>query len=188
MPEFPRLDFLPVENLLVHESHDNQRTRPLILRIRASGVWRNPPIVAPLQDGTARYMVLDGANRITALQEMQCPHALVQIVEPDDPGLSLQTWNHVVWEMNAVRFLTNIRDLPDLNLIPLQDPDFQPDLEERCGLSIVQTRKGRKYQVCCEVNTLEARVNLLNAIVRTYQDSARLDRTSIIGEWLKNGL
>ena len=84
MPEFPQLAFLPVHNLLIHERHDNQRTRPLVLRIRASGVWRNPPIVTPLQDGSPRYMVLDGANRITALRQMDFPHALVQIVEPDD--------------------------------------------------------------------------------------------------------
>lgn len=178
MPEFPQLAFLPVHNLLIHERHDNQRTRPLVLRIRASGVWRNPPVVSPLQDGSQRYMVLDGANRITALRQMSFPHALVQIVEPDDPGLGLQNWNHVVWEMNPLRFLTGIRNLPGLRLAPLHDCDAPPQLEGNCGLAIIQSCRGRKYMLCCQASDLESRIGLLNAIVGSYQERSRLDRTS----------
>ena len=178
MPEFPRLAFLPVPDLLIHERHDDQRTRPLVLRIRASGVWRNPPIVSPLQDGTQRYMVLDGANRVTALQEMGFPHALVQIVEPDDPGLSLQNWNHVVWELNPLRFLNGIRKLGGLHLVRMHDESVQPSLEEPCGLAVVQNNKGRKYLVCSQANGLEGRVEILNALVNSYQGRARLDRTN----------
>ena len=102
----PDLKFIPVDKLVIHERHDNQRTLPLIKRIQASGFWRNPPIVSPLQDETGRFMVLDGANRITALREMQFPDALVQTVQPNDPGLNLQNWNHVVWELDPNRFIT----------------------------------------------------------------------------------
>lgn len=178
MPEFPQLAFLSVHHLLIHERHDNQRTKPLVLRIRGSGVWRNPPIVSPLQDGSQRYMVLDGANRITVLREMNFPHALVQIVEPDDPGLSLQNWNHVVWEMNSLRFLTGIRNLPGLRLARLHDFDAPPQLEGDCGLAIIQSCRGRKYMVCCQAGDLESRIALLNTVVDSYQERGRLDRTS----------
>jgi hypothetical protein len=63
MPDFPTLTFLPFDCLLIHERHDDQRTHPLILRIRSSGVFRNPPVVAPLEDGRGRYMVLAGVTR-----------------------------------------------------------------------------------------------------------------------------
>jgi L-serine kinase (ATP) / ParB family transcriptional regulator, heme-responsive regulator len=179
MPEFPQLAFLPVQQLLIHERHDDTRTKPLVLRIRASGVLRNPPVVAPLQDGSQRYMVLDGANRITALREMNFPHALVQIVEPDDPGLGLQNWNHVIWEMNAQRFLTSIRNLPGLQLRRLHDTDSPPKLEGDCGLAIIQSCRGRKYMVCCRTSDLESRITLLNSIVDSYQERGRLDRTSV---------
>ena len=178
MPDLPHLCFLPVECLLIHERHDDERSRPLILRIRASGVFRNPPIVAPLQDGTDRYMVLDGANRITALREMNFPHALVQVVQPDDPGLNLQTWNHVVWEMNARRFLTGIRNIPGIQLVHQPDVTAEPDLEQDCGLAMVQSCKGRTYTICTQVCELEQRVELLNAIVDSYKERCRLDRTS----------
>jgi L-serine kinase (ATP) / ParB family transcriptional regulator, heme-responsive regulator len=178
MLDFPTLTFLPVEHLLIHEFHDEQRVRPLLLRIRASGVFRNPPIVSPLRDGTPRYMVLDGANRVTALREMGYPHALVHVVEPDDPGLELQTWNHVVWELNPARFLTGIGHIPGVRLQRAGAALPEPVLEGDCGLAVVQTCKGRAYALCSAHHGLESRVGLLRAIVASYQSRSRLDRTS----------
>lgn len=179
MHQLPSFSFLPVEKLLIHERHDNQRCAPLILRIRSSGVWRNPPIVAPLEDGSGCYMVLDGANRVTALREMGFPHALVQVVQPDDPGLTLLTWNHVVWEGNAVRFLKFIRAIPGVQLRRTDLDHAQPDLEGDCGLAVVVSCSGRAYSVCTDFTVLEQRVNALNALVDSYRDRARLDRTGL---------
>ena len=179
MPEFPNLTFLPVDCLLIHERHDDQRTLPLIQRIRSSGVFRNPPIVAPLDDGSNRYMVLDGANRVTALRQMGYPHALVQVVQPDSPGLTLHTWNHVVWEMNAERFIRGVRALPGARLVVIDDPDASPDLEGDCGLAFVESAGGGKYAVCAKSDDLETHINLLNDLVDSYKDRARYDRTSL---------
>ncbi len=178
MLDFPTLTFLPVDQLLIHELHDEQRVRPLLLRVRSSGVFRNPPIVSPLQDGTSRYMVLDGANRVTVLRELGYPHALVQVVAPDDPGLTLQTWNHVVWELNPARFLSGIRNIPGLRLEQVDGPGMEPLLEGDCGLALVQTCKGRTYALCSTHQDLEQRIDLLKAIVASYQSRSRLDRTS----------
>jgi hypothetical protein len=179
MPEFPTLTFLPVDCLLIHERHDDQRTLPLIQRIRLSGVFRNPPVVAPLGDGSERYMVLDGANRVTALSQMGYPHALVQVVQPESPGLTLQTWNHVVWEMNAVRFIRGLRALHGSRMVLIEDPDAHPDLEGDCGLAIVESAHGQRYAVCAQADDLETHVRLLNDLVDSYKDRARFDRTSL---------
>lgn len=174
---FPTLTFLPVESLLIHERHDDQRTRPLILRIQASGMLRNPPVVAPLMDGSERYMVLDGANRVTALRDMGYAHALVQVVQPQDGGLHLQTWNHVVWELAPSRFLVGLRDLPGVHLVPEPDSQAEPDLEGECGLALVKTCKGNIYSLCCDAIELEDRVQILHSVVDSYKERARLDRT-----------
>lgn len=179
MPEFPTLTFLPVDCLLIHERHDDQRTHPLILRIRSSGVFRNPPIVAPLGDGSGRYMVLDGANRVTAVRQMGFPHALVQVVEPDDPGLILHTWNHTVWELNPIRFMRGLRSIPGLRLRRLHDPDAQPSLDDECGVALVQSSRGHMYTLCAKASDLENRVRLLNDLVDSYKERARFDRTSL---------
>jgi hypothetical protein len=42
---------------------------PLVARIQASGVLRNPPIVTLLRDDSQRFIMLDGENWITALRK-----------------------------------------------------------------------------------------------------------------------
>jgi len=69
--------------------HDDQRTPPLMARIQESGVLRNPPNPTPLRDGSQCFMVLDRANRITALRKLNFPHVAVQVVKPDDQVLKL---------------------------------------------------------------------------------------------------
>jgi L-serine kinase (ATP) / ParB family transcriptional regulator, heme-responsive regulator len=178
MSNFPFLTFVPVDSLLIHEQHDHSRTQPLLRRIKSSGLWRNPPVVSPLQDGSGRYMVLDGANRSTVLQELGYPHALVQVVQPDDPGLKLRCWNHVVWELKPSRFLENLRRLEGLNLNPAPGDDGQPSLFDDCGLAVVQLPGGERYKACSTIKELKERVRLLNAIVGCYVKQARLDRTN----------
>jgi L-serine kinase (ATP) / ParB family transcriptional regulator, heme-responsive regulator len=178
-PKLPHLTFLDIEQLIFHEKHDHQRTIPLIERIRESGFFRNPPIVAPLKDNSGRYMLLDGANRMTALQEMGFPHILVQVVEPDSPGLALENWNHVIWEMEPRDLVGAVREIEGINLDPTEDQDIQPDLWGECGLALVQIPRGSQYTVCTPTKDLEKRVYLLNDLVDCYKDRGKLDRTSV---------
>lgn len=176
--QLPRLVFLPVKDLVIHEYHDDQRTPPLIEKIRKAGVWRNPPIVTPLQDGTNRFVVLDGANRKTALEQMGYPHALVQLVQPDDPGLRLYNWNHVIWGLPPEDLLRGIANLPEIEIV--EGEEECPDLWGECGLAAIQLPRGELFTICADASTLVRRVGLLNAVVNTYKDRANLDRTS---EW-----
>ena len=113
----PRLDILPIESLILHEDHDAQRSAPLIEKLRGAGVLRNPPIVMPLTDGTERYMVLDGANRVTSLHELDFPHLVAQVVQADDQNVNLQTWNHVVWGMSAKSLMSELRKLKGVDVV-----------------------------------------------------------------------
>lgn len=174
----PRLEVIPIASLVIHEWHDDQRTPPLMARLQESGVLRNPPIVAPLQDGSQRYMVLDGANRITTLRKMDYPHAVVQVVHPDDPGLKLYNWNHVVWGLDTPELVSAIENLPDIELV--RGEEERPDLWGDCGLAMIQMPRGEQYTICTPEEQLVRRVELLNAIVDSYKDRARLDRTN---EW-----
>jgi hypothetical protein len=174
----PQLEILPVASLLEHEWNDDQRTDPLMVRIEKSGVWRNPPIVAPLQDGSQRYMVLDGANRIASLKKLKFPHALVQVVHPDDQGLKLLNWNHVIWGLRPSQFVANLEQLKDVYLVSGEDE--RPNLWKECGIAVIQVARGDLYSICTEIEGLESRVGLLNAIVDLYKDQASLDRTN---EW-----
>jgi hypothetical protein len=179
LQEIPRLEFLTIDSLILHEWHDDQRTPPLIERIRGSGLFRNPPIVAPLADGSERFMVLDGANRFTALQQMGYQDILVQVVQPDDAGVRLENWNHVIWGLSPEAFLNAIHSLEGSVLVATPANVALPDLSGDCGLALIQLPDQTHFSLCAEDDDLLARVRLLNELVLSYMGTAHLDRTSV---------
>ena len=176
IPNLPILKILPLESLILHEDHDHQRSEPLVRRLRRAGILRNPPIVMPLTDGTDRYMVLDGANRVTSLTEMEFPHIVAQVVKSDDLHVNLQTWNHVVWGMSTKSLISSIRKIKGLELIKvntlksLDAPKYVP----------VQIRlpDGKLYLLGETPSELDRHINTLHQIVNAYKTRASLDRTS----------
>jgi hypothetical protein len=93
-PRFPHLRIVPTARLLLHEECDPERVARLSHLLTADGVLRNPPIAASLDDGT--HVVLDGANRVTALRHLGIPDQVVQVVDYGDPGVQLDTWAHLL--------------------------------------------------------------------------------------------
>jgi hypothetical protein len=162
-----------------HEWHDDQRSKPLIERLRASGVLRNPPMVTPLPDGSGRYMVLDGANRTSALNHMGIPHALVQVIEAEDPGLDLHTWNHVLWDWDGQALLDALSQLPEVTLKDIDSTVKRPQSRWPIKTLVwVQTRDGKAYIARSVPGDLASRTRALNSIAELYARNAIIDRTT----------
>jgi hypothetical protein len=175
IPNLPKLNILPIHQLILHEDHDQQRTLPLVNRLRAAGILRNPPVVLPLADGTDRYMVLDGANRVTALQEMEFPHIVAQVADGDHTHIALQTWNHVVWGMPAPALVEDIHSVPGLTLTEV---DAQKSVTPPAGALVhVRLADGRAFMLELPAE-LSEQVRALHGIVDSYKQHASLDRTS----------
>jgi hypothetical protein len=161
--------------LILHEDHDQQRTLPLVNKLRTAGILRNPPVVFPLGDGTQRYMVLDGANRVTALQEMEFPHIVAQVAGGDHTHVALQTWNHVVWGMPALALLHNLRLVTGLQMQPI---DLHKSVTPPAG-AVVHIRLASGEAFMAEIPiTLREQVMALHGIVDSYKEHGSLDRTS----------
>jgi hypothetical protein len=172
----PTLKILPLDRVILHEDHDRQRTLPLIAKLRAQGILRNPPIVMPLTDGSSRYMVLDGANRVTSLSEMEFPHIVTQVVEASYPHVNLQTWNHVVWGMSTD---TLMRALRKINRIKLIKVNTQHSLEAPMYKPLqLRLPDGRFFILEESPSDLATHIDTLHRIVNTYKTRASLDRTS----------
>lgn len=174
-PELPKLHILPLPSLILHEDHDRQRTLPLVDKLRAQGILRNPPIVMPLEDGSGRYMVLDGANRVTSLQEMDFPHIVAQVVQPNDPHVHLEVWNHVVWGAEAAGLIRSIRDVPGLKLMPIERGSNKRN-ELDCMPVEIQLADGKTY-LTCTTREGARMAAYLHGIVDSYKDKSFLDRT-----------
>lgn len=175
IPNIPELKILLLEQLILHEDHDMQRTRPLVAKLRAQGILRNPPIVMPLTDQSDRYMVLDGANRVTSIREMGFPHIVAQVVEPDDKNVTLQTWNHIVWGMDSQLLIESVREVKAIKLKKI-DPQKSFDPPETIPVHI-RLPDGSLYLAIPPAELIE-KVGALHGVVDCYKEIALLDRTS----------
>jgi len=176
IPNLPTLKILPIDRMILHEDHDLQRTLPLVEKLRAQGILRNPPIVMTLPDNSGRYMVLDGANRVTSLREMEFPHIVAQVVESSNPNVNLQTWNHVVWGMDTGILMDALSKIKGIALIKI---DTQKSLDAPKYLPLqIRLPDGSFYIMDEAPSDLATHIGTLHQIVNAYKTRALLDRTS----------
>jgi hypothetical protein len=90
IPSLKDLRLVDLDCLILHEAHDEDRLARLRGRMEAEGEQRNPVIVSPHED---RYLVLDGAHRVRALEELGSRFVLVQVVEPPERA---EGWGHLL--------------------------------------------------------------------------------------------
>lgn len=92
----PTLRIVEAEAVHLHEDADARRVDDLADRLAADGVLRNPPVAAALPAGG--FVVLDGANRTSALRRLGLSAHLLQIVEYAAPPIRLDVWHHLLRE------------------------------------------------------------------------------------------
>ena len=97
---FPRLGLVPTDRVRFHEQPERRRTLRLVERLRTEGRLRNPPIVAEM--GEDDYLLLDGANRVSAFRELRLPEIPAQLVEYASPEIELRGWHHLLLDPSAL--------------------------------------------------------------------------------------
>jgi hypothetical protein len=176
----PDLRFVPAGALVPHERHDAQRMEPLVTRLREQGVLKNPPIVTPIagaQEGPPRFMVLDGANRATAVREAGFPHVVVQVTRYEEPWVQLLTWDHAISGVTSAQLLDACQQIPGITLAEEPLLHAQAQLARRGILAYALLEDGRAITFTGG-GTLEQNNALLNAIVDVYRDRHRFYRMS----------
>jgi hypothetical protein len=58
-PEMPDLRVVPVAELVLHELHDAQRSKPLLQRLQTHGVLKNPRYGSSIHVGLLLLMIAD---------------------------------------------------------------------------------------------------------------------------------
>ncbi len=175
--ETPDLRILPIELLVEHEYNDEQRTAPLARRLLAEGLLKNPPIVAPFDDDP-RFVVLDGANRTTALNALGFKCCLVQVVKYEDPPVTLTTWHHVITGIALDDYVNAIHAIDGLDMGPMDLLHARAGLARRELLAYTICADGRVFAARARTHDLHKQNALLNAMVDTYKQRGRLYRAA----------
>ncbi len=174
--EMPDLRVVALADLLLHEQHDAQRSEPLVRRLQEEGVLMNPPVVASIA-GDSRFVVLDGANRVTATRFIGMAHIVVQVVDYEDPELILDTWHHLVCGLSTEAFSHALRRLNGVQLEAADPAHAQARLDRREVLAVVQTPQEQAWTVHAS-GDLHQRIARLNDVVDLYKRQGQIHRVN----------
>ena len=164
----PDLRIVPRDAVHLHEDADPVRVERLSQRLRRDGVLRNPPAAAPLPGGG--FVVLDGANRTSALARLGIPVLPLQVVEYDDPGVQLDVWRHLIVEPLDLGGVLRARGLHPEDI---SAADAARRLDDRTIAASLLTG-GRALAV--PLSPDRALATILSQVVDTYKGRARIYR------------
>lgn len=170
------LSVLPLKSLYLHEAHDQLRTASLLEYFHKQGILRNPPIVMAIPRSKDRYIVLDGANRVTAMQEMAIPYTVVQIIDNDKTNVELTTWNHILKGISQKELIAYIKNNFDHQLLHHNKRNKKNNITSQTPV----VRFIFPNEPCCLINlrgTLNDKVSSIYRVVNHYKETAAYDRT-----------
>ena len=110
----PVLRIVDIDAVLPHEPNDAQRSKPLTKRLRKAKTFTNPPVVGAIDGG--KYVLMDGANRHTAMKQLGFEHILVQVADYTTPFVALDVWQHVLVGWDKTRLIDALRQLPQISV------------------------------------------------------------------------
>lgn len=175
----PDLRIIPTGKLLHHEQHDEQRASPLIRRLKRDKFLKNPPIVVEAGSRDNRFVILDGANRVVALDVLGIGHVLVQVVPYQEPHVRLETWYHAISGLSTEDWLSRLGKIGGLASSETNLFHARALLAARTIIGYYVTPDGTTRTLIGGGLDLHERTRLLQEVVDTYINTARLNRTNI---------
>ena len=170
--ELPHLHIVAIEDVILHEDPDMERVARLVERLSADGILKNPPVVASTNSNDKR-IVLDGANRMTALMKLGLPHVLVQDISLDDEELTIACWHHAVEHLSKEEILAHAERTDGVKVVPGDgEAGTSPDILCRVAFA------DGKSAVLKGSESLLERIEQLQQFTHIYQKFAYLDRVS----------
>jgi hypothetical protein len=177
---FPLLRIVPIEQVRLHEAPETDRVARLVERLGEDRHLLNPPIVAPLKQAHG-YLLIDGANRISALRLLGYHCIPVQIVDYDDPALRLASWHHAVMRLSWEEWLAQLREL-GLMIELVSSENAEAALVTRRAYAALLSIDGQAA-VLPASGTLQADVHAITRMIDTYKKSRsfeRVDQTNLL--------
>lgn len=169
------LRIVSLNDVLLHEQVEARRVDRLITQLKSDWLLKNPPIVTQY-DG--KYILLDGATRVTALKRIHCRDVVVQIVDYAMPGLVLETWNHMLLDLPADQLLDALARIPGVRLQATSADGAEQALIDRESFATIVPADGRVFALVSDSAKLERQAELLNKVVATYEGRGEMYRVA----------
>jgi hypothetical protein len=168
-----------MEQIRFHEAPETDRAARLVERLAEDRHLLNPPIVAPLPQAQG-YLLIDGANRISAMRLLGYQCVPVQIINYDDPALRLGSWHHAVMRLSWPAWIEQLRAQGlAVEIVSAEEIDGALATREACAA--LQAVEGACAFIPAS-NNLRADVHAMTSLIDTYKKShpfERIDQTNL---------
>jgi hypothetical protein len=149
-----------------HEIADSAREERIERRLRHDGQLRDPLMVGAVP-GLEGYVLLDGTNRLRALNNLALPLVLVQVLDYADPhAVHLRTWCHAA-SLPIEDLLAVARTLPGIEVVPLAPLGAPDALAESTTLALLL--QGNRRFALVRADTAVPRPRQLRLLVDSYE-------------------
>lgn len=177
----PHLSLVPTGRVRFHEHPERRRTLRLVERIRSEALLRNPPIVADMGDG--HYLLLDGANRVSAFAELGYSHIPVQVVDYGHESIQLKSWHHLILNGRSLGLRRAYGALEGVALQPVRSEQ----LEQLLGFRRVYAVLVDETTACWGLFPVKGGVPIdvhhrnavLHQVVKAYEGQSQLERIKL---------
>jgi hypothetical protein len=166
----PDLRIVGRSQVHLHEDCDQARVDRLVARLHADGVLRHPPIAASVPD--EGFVVLDGANRTSALLALEAPLIPLQVVDYADPAVQLKVWHHLL--VQPIDLPARLRS-QGLTLQAVTPAEAARGLEERTSACYVLRASGA---VAVSLPSERLLAQTLSVVVGTYKTTNQIYRVT----------
>lgn len=173
----PVLRLVPTSSIQFHEHPEHARTLGLVKRLRREQTLRHPPIVAALPG--ERYLLLDGANRVSAFVELGYPQVPVQVIDYADPAIELKGWHHLLLEGRKLDLKGVYEAIPGVVLQAVEPEQVGAHLELRRVYALLVDSDGACWGLFPDpAGAVQLRpwVDVLQRVVAAYEGKTELER------------
>jgi len=180
------LGFVHLDDLTFHETCDFNRVCRLAEQIKRNGHLKNPVLVANFSNGSvgpaenkpvnpssgesAKLLVLDGVNRISALKLLGFSDVLVQKVDLRDKNVELTSWDHLIFSMKKEKLLEKLEKL-DLETSSCGWNWSKEALEDQNTICYLLFRDHSGVVISQRDSSVQSRVKNLYRIIAVYRTS-----------------
>jgi L-serine kinase (ATP) / ParB family transcriptional regulator, heme-responsive regulator len=175
--QVPTLRLVPTASVRFHEHPERHRTVRLVERLRQDLKLRNPPIVTALGDGA--YVLLDGANRVSAFRALGYAQIPVQVVDYADPSLELKQWHHLLLEGAGLELRAAYRNIRGVRLESVAVEQIASFLERRMVFAVLVDERGTAWGLFPDAGAgfgLRRWMGVLEQVVGAYEGRTQLER------------
>ena len=171
------LRVVSLDDVLLHEHIEKKRVERLVEQFDRDQTLKNPPIVSSY-DG--KYVLLDGASRVTALKQSGCRDVVVQLVEYEAPGMELQTWHHMLLDVSIEELFQLWQSLSALEIHRATTLGANAALDRRESIGTVFSATGDVFSLYApdaKAHILQL-TELLNRVVAAYDGRGEMFRVA----------